>query len=420
MTSALGIATVTAVLKDLLNDGLANSDLSAAVGSVTVSALPPDRIGTGDNEPSRLNVFLYQVTANQGWGNAQLPARDGGGARVNNQPLALDLHYLLTAYGAADLDAEILLGYGMQVLHEMPVLTRPTIRKTFSVASPVTDKLLPASVPNRNAADLADQIELCKVTPHYLSSDELSRLWSAMQARYRPSVAYDISVVLIQSTAPARAALPVRRPLLTVASLAIPTIDRIEPPIAAQSSTITVHGSGLAGPGTKVRIAGTLIPPSPNDLNDDVIRVALPAAVRAGVNLVQVVHEVALGDPPVIHPGAGAESNVAALVVTPQITTATPVTVPRGAPLTLGVAPAVGVDQRVAVLIGEQRLEVQLPTAGGPPTTQTITVAVPAAVATGTYLLRVDVDGAVSPLVVDADPGHPTFQQFIGPLVEVT
>lgn len=420
MSSPLGIATVTAVLKDLLNDGLANSDLAAAVGSVTVSALPPDRIGTGDNEPSRLNVFLYQVTANQGWRNAQLPSRDAGGARVTNAPLALDLHYLLTAYGAADLDAEILLGYGMQVLHEVPVLTRATIRRTFSVASPVTDKLLPAAVPNRNAADLADQVELCKVTPRYLSSDELSRLWSAMQARYRPSVAYDVSVVIIEATAPARSPLPVLTPVVSVGPLKMPTIERIEPPIAVQSSTITVHGSGLAGAVTKVRIAGTLIPPSPDALRDDAIRVVLPAAVRAGVNLVQVVHEVLLGDPPVVHPGAGAESNVAAVVVTPQISSATPVTVARGASLTLGIAPAVGVEQRVAVLVGEQSIEVPPRPSGGPPTTPAISVTIPATLAPGNHLLRVRVDGAVSPLVVDDDPGHPTFQQFIGPLVEIT
>ena len=42
MSSPLAIATVTAVLKDLLNDGLVNSDLSASVGTVTVSALPPE------------------------------------------------------------------------------------------------------------------------------------------------------------------------------------------------------------------------------------------------------------------------------------------------------------------------------------------------------------------------------------------
>ena len=45
MSSALAIAGVTAVLRDLLNDGLINHNVSGLLGStVTVSALPPDRV----------------------------------------------------------------------------------------------------------------------------------------------------------------------------------------------------------------------------------------------------------------------------------------------------------------------------------------------------------------------------------------
>ncbi len=238
----MAIATVTAVLKDLLNDGLVNSDLSASVGTVTVSGLPPDRIGTGADEPSRLNLFLYKVTANQGWRNVQLPSRDGDGERLTSVPLAIDLHYLLTAYGAADLDAEILLGYGMQLLHDMPVLTRALVRKTFSVTSPVTDKLMPPSVTDRNPADLADQVEVCKIVPTYLTTEELSGLWSAMQARYRPSMAYDVSVVLIEATRPSRASLPVRRPVVRVEPIARPVIDEVAPAIVNDGAEVTITG----------------------------------------------------------------------------------------------------------------------------------------------------------------------------------
>jgi hypothetical protein len=127
MSGPLAIAAVTAVLKGLLNDGLLNHDLSA-VGSFSVTASPPDRVVTGANEPNRLNLFLYQVTPNPGWRNEGLPSRDGNGGRLTNPPLALDLHYLLTAYGSQDLNAEILLGYAMQLLHETPMLTRAQLR----------------------------------------------------------------------------------------------------------------------------------------------------------------------------------------------------------------------------------------------------------------------------------------------------
>jgi hypothetical protein len=209
MSSPLAIAAVTAVLKDLINDGLLNHDLST-VGSFALTALPPDRIATGQNEPNQLNLFLYQVTANQGWRNEQLPALDSRGQqRLNSPPLALDLHYLLTAYGAQDFNAEILLGYAMYLLHQTPVLTRAQLRTSLANPAPVDGTLLPPLFGNLSALNLADQIEMVKISPVYLSTEDLSKIWTAMQARYRPSMAYMVSVVLIQSTAEGRSAPPV-------------------------------------------------------------------------------------------------------------------------------------------------------------------------------------------------------------------
>lgn len=213
MSSPLAIAAVTAALKDLLNDGLLNQDLSS-IGSFSVTALPPDRISTGQNEPNQLNLFLYQVTPNLGWRNAGLPSRDGTGVRLTAAPLALDLHYLLTAYGSQDLNAEVLLGYSMQLLHETPVLSRAQLRTVLGAPAPPVDgsiSPLPAIFGNLNAVDLADQIELIKISPVFLSTEDLSKLWAAMQARYRPTMAYMASVVLIQATNQGKAALPVLR-----------------------------------------------------------------------------------------------------------------------------------------------------------------------------------------------------------------
>ena len=81
MSNALAIASVTAVLKDILNNGVIDNQLSGVVGDVTVSALPPDRVLVErPPETSRLNLFLYQVTPNQGWRNVALPSRDASGS----------------------------------------------------------------------------------------------------------------------------------------------------------------------------------------------------------------------------------------------------------------------------------------------------------------------------------------------------
>jgi hypothetical protein len=209
MSNALAIAAVTATLKDLLNNGLIDHDLSS-IGSFSVTASPPDRVTTGATENNQLNLFLYQVMPNLGWRNTMLPSHDSRGRRVTAPPLALDLHYLLTAYGAQDMNAEVLLGFAMALLHDNPVLTREQLRTALAAPS-VDGSLLPAPFGTLGAEALADQIEQVKVTPVYLGSEDLSKLWTAMQARYRPSMAYTVSVVLIDIGAAATSALPVLR-----------------------------------------------------------------------------------------------------------------------------------------------------------------------------------------------------------------
>src|SRR5262249_52527716 len=149
-------------------------------------------------------------TPNQGWRNVGLPSADSSGqSRLSNPPLALDLHYLLTAYGASDFQPEILLGYGMQVLHETPVLDRQAIRDTPAPGTGTGGILTPA-LQTLTAAEIADQVEQLKITPETLSSDEISNLWSAFGAHYRPTAGYMVSVVLIEGRRETSPALPVR------------------------------------------------------------------------------------------------------------------------------------------------------------------------------------------------------------------
>src|SRR3954470_8964115 len=159
MSNALGIAAGTAVLRDLLNNGLSAHDLTAGTRLVTVTSSPPDLVPTGEHEVSQLNLFMYHATPNAAWRNAALPSRDGDGGRLTNPPLALDLHYLLTAYGADDFVGDILLGYAAQLLHERPALDRGAIRTALGAPPPVTGSALPPALQALSAAELADQVE---------------------------------------------------------------------------------------------------------------------------------------------------------------------------------------------------------------------------------------------------------------------
>jgi hypothetical protein len=203
MSSPLVIASVTAALRNLLDKGLIDHNIVGALGSnVIVSAVPPDTIPlSGVNSTTRLNLFLHQVTPNPTLRNAGLPSRDSRDEQINSAPLALDLHYLLTAYGSEELHTEILLGYAMYLMHERPVLDRQAIRAAVA-GSTVDASILPLAYQALSATDLADQIEQIKITQEFMSTEDMSKLWSALQAHYRPTVTYSISVVLIEADEP--------------------------------------------------------------------------------------------------------------------------------------------------------------------------------------------------------------------------
>lgn len=436
MSTALALASVTAVLKDLLNNGLIDHNVSGQVGeSVTVSALPPDRIPTdASNEKSQLNLFLYQVTPNASWRNVGLPSRNDRGDRLTNPPLALDLHYLLTAYGEKELHTEILLGYGMQLLHETPVLTRDAIRRSLAPLDPLDGSTLPPTLQGLYGAGLAEQVEQIKICPMTINTEEISRLWSAFQARYRPTVAYQATVVLIESrSGRGRSALPVRERNIYAVPFAQPFIEQImsqaddnAPVVASQQIfagyNLILKGQQLSGEDTRINVGGIEVTPPSNNITATHIRFQLPAALRAGVQGVQVVQYTLMGTPETPH--AGVASNVAAFVLRPSITTVSATTQPGSAAgllsgtVNLQVNPAVGRDQRVVLLLNELNPPANRPPSSYrfeatspyqlilppqvPPETAT-SFAVPIHdVSTGTYLVRLQVDGAESQVTLDA------------------
>jgi len=428
MSNALAIAAVTAVLRDLLDNGLKKHKIIDVVGSeVAVSASAPDRIATNGSEPTQLNLFLYQVSPNPGWSNVGYPSRDARGDRVSNPPLALNLHYLLTAYGAKDLHPEILLGQAMQLLHETPVLTRAAIRKALNPTPPPSD--FPTALAT---SDLAEQVEQMKITLQNMSTEDVSKLWAAIQAHYRPTAAYLVTVVLIESTKPAKSSLPVLGRNIYPLPFNQPVIEKIvsdagENAPITPTSTLLVQGQRLRGEDTRVLAGGIDLSAAITDLRDTQITLPLPAplppGLRAGVLPVQVVHHVSMGTPSMPHEGV--ESNVEAFVLRPSVaakvlsgtsSTEDGITVKEG-DIKLDFVPNVGRSQRVVVLLNEldpapgaiaRAYSLTAPAGNGiaPDVLETGSVTVHYKhVVPGKYLLRAQVDGAESALDVDAATG---------------
>lgn len=431
MSTALAIAGVTAVLRDLLNDGMINNDASNSVGNVTVSALPPDRVIPANGaESAQINLFLHQVTPNAAWRNKGLPSRDVSGAqRLTNPPLALDLHYLVSAYGAQDLHAEILLGYAMQLLHETPVLSRDAIRKALS-PSPDVGTTLPPALQALADCGLADQFEQIRITPATMGSEEMSRLWSALQTHYRPTAAYHVSVVLIEAAQPTRASLPVLSrgafdPLSGRERGVVVQLDLLPPvpiiqsvsglggePVARLDDVVTLQGFHLDGTAREVLLEGerfgvveTLptVGPSAAGLLQFAVPTALSANCPAG--LYQVSARL-------VRPNEtdSRQTNRLALLLAPQIT-GLPITVARvggAASIALDFTPALRVGQTVSLILGEREVT---PNAFTAPTASLTFMVTNAPV--DNHLARLRIDGIDSPIIDRAATPPVFFNQRI-------
>jgi hypothetical protein len=190
-TSApLAIAAITALLRDVLANGIIRVAGAAQLGDVNVTVLPPDRITLGNEEPNQLNLFLYRIEP-----QVALRPVDPRGRGMRRGDVGLKLHYLVTAYSAQEFHTELLLGCAVSLLGAIPLLTADAARTVLAAKgsrgvrgrSPLRDALA--------ASDVLDEADRITLTQQFLSLEDTSKLWSMLQSRYRPSVTYEVSAV---------------------------------------------------------------------------------------------------------------------------------------------------------------------------------------------------------------------------------
>lgn len=195
MDTPLAIAAVTALLKGQLSNWLAQHALGSRLGAeITVTAIPPDHITTGADERPQINLFLYAVSP-----NTAMRRGEATPGRTPGTVLALDLHYLVTAYGGADMQIETLLGYAIHALQQVPSLDQDRLRANLEALSAVGGDLAAPLLAEIGATRLYEHLAELTITPQFPGIEALTRIWSALQSRYRPSLAYKVSAVLIDS-----------------------------------------------------------------------------------------------------------------------------------------------------------------------------------------------------------------------------
>jgi hypothetical protein len=414
MSTYLAIAGVSSSLRVLLRDRMTEvADITVAPPDVTVTNI------TG----RRLNLYLYQITENGFLKNQEIPGKGHPGS-YGHPPLSLDLHYLLTSFGSSettadgDLEAQQILGDAMRVLHDFPVIT-PSLVQQKIVGNP---RILDPS--------LLGEFEQVKITLQSKSVDEISKLWTALpRVNFRRSVAYEVSVVQIESQKRRALALPVRTRRLYALPLQSPSIQQIfrQPPLndiliaeAEQGETLRILGTHLKSAQTRVVIDATDAPIT--SLQDQQLDCTVPSnQLTIGLHAVQVVQDFLLtiveGQPPETR--TGFRSNAVGFMLLPTLVNVQPQ--PSAGPgdtVIVTVQPPVRATQEKFLLLGDHVVPA-VPVSFDAPPSQTIAFRLPQApdsvIPPGTYFLRVRIDGAETRLTVD-----PTTQQYTGPRYQIT
>ena len=406
MSSLKAIASVTHVLQRILEESISDESIDTLGADVFID--PPDQVETTINEnQNALNLYLYMVKENEGWKNQDLIERNSFGDRVSNPYLALDLYYMLSAYGSEAYNDELLLGYAMVALKDNAIVGRDFIANELAAEPMLAD------------SGLSEQMEQLRIVPLSPNTEEVSKLWTMFGAKHRVSSYYKVSVALLRKEREVSVPLPVRERKLYVRPIIIPEIqdlmagERADPDytntrIFLDGDDLIMKGIHLRGDVTRVVFdADESVTLTPDKSTE--ITLQLPASLRAGLHSVQIAHDLMLGEPEVPH--RGVKSNLAAFVLSPLIESVSI----SGDDLDLTIAPAIEADKQVTVLLNEIDFDTTTRSANEyslsdttVAETTTITVSI-ANVTSGTYLVRLRVNNATSPL----------FHDFSGPSVVI-
>jgi hypothetical protein len=211
-----------------------------AVGTgITVTNGPLDRPASA----ARLNWFLYRITPNVALMNME-PPQTGWTTRRGRPPLALTLHYLLTAdpgelsaAGNEMAAAHDALTAVLMLLHEHPILGPDTV---------ITSS--PPQTLSQVTGALDGLVEPLRITLDPVPLETITGLWASGLKSLRISVAYQVSLVTIPSPVPFEPGPPVVRPVVTVSPSTGPRIVAVTPGHISFGLPVTISLTGGTDP----------------------------------------------------------------------------------------------------------------------------------------------------------------------------
>jgi Pvc16 N-terminal domain len=404
VSNPLAIAATTLTLQAILQSGIVSDPNDTDLTDTTVTILPPDK-ARGNTSANQLNLFLYQILPNAALRNMNIPSQVMPG-ETGTPPLALTLHYLLTAFGK-DNDTTLpyghhLLGKAMSILYDHALLGPDEIRAATSASF--------------STSDLDKQVERVRITLQPLSLEEISKLWSGLVTQYRLSVGYEVSVMLIDSMQPKKTPLPVLtrgagdKGVMSQASLVppFPALTQIQLPNSQISALLgdklVLTGNNLDGTSVGVVFNHPLwaapveVPPQLGATSTQVTVIIpnSPAIWPAGFYTVSVMVQRA-GD------SYRRSTNQVSFGLAPKVTIAPANAAGPTIAYTVTVSPEVWPAQSAALLLGDQEI------AANPHPAQTATLTFPAqSLSAGNYFVRLRV-ASVDSLLVNRAVTPPVF-----------
>jgi hypothetical protein len=409
------IAGVSTTLKALLRDRMTE------VADITIA--PPD-VKVDSVNGRRLNLYLYHLAENPYLKNQEIPG-EGYPAAYGHPPLSLDLRYIFTAFGQSDtgpdsdVEAQWILGDAMRVLHDFSIIT-----------SDLVEQKAPLPQPPILDASLLGEFEQIKITLQPAGLDEISKIWTALpNVNFRRSALYEVCVVQVQSKTPRSIALPVKVNRVYAMAMRTPIIQQIfqQPPAvdnqliaaAQEGETLRLMGMSLRAPNTRVLMdnaTGVI-----TSITDTQLDVTVPIGVlKIGLHSLQIMQDVLLaevkGQPPVQR--TVFHSNTVGFQLLPILGAVSPASATAGVTITVNVNPPVYATQEKYLLLGNYTVAADAVAFDAPPTNIvhfTLPKAPDPQIPTGTYFLRVRIDGAESRLTYNT-----TTEAYTGPVYTVT
>ena len=322
MSNSRAVGAVSSTLKTLLADRIEIPPMLLTQPPVTIGIPPedPDMVAG-----PLVNLFLYRICENAALQSQPLPAR-GERSGFGHPPLALDLHYLLTAYGATkdpagpkfedEIMAHYLLGSAMRILHDYPIVT-PQLETTGG-----TQILDPVLVGAR---------ESIKLTLQPIGLEDLSKVWTALSRPFRAAAAYEVTVVQIDAEVGEQYSQPVGEapaggPQVRAVTGLTPTITGIHAArrtdaLVRAGDTLVLEGDGLLGDETRADIAGIAGIGQITSARSDRLTLVVPddPRLQPGILDLSVSHGVTFGLPPTRRNAF--KSNTVAFMLVPRVDT---------------------------------------------------------------------------------------------------